>query len=210
MQDPKPGFLQGVRNLADRYGAVLIFDEIRTGFRMSLGGAQQVYGVTPDLATFGKAMANGYAISATVGKAKYMKKGEKEVFLSSTYFPNSDGFAASMKTIEILQRDNVLAEVHRKGKLLADGIAGAIARHPKVGAELSGNGAMFFVTFAKDERKTYKDKRRDFYTYAIRKGVFIQPYHHGYVAYRHTDADLAFAIRTVDEALQYVEEKYAT
>jgi glutamate-1-semialdehyde aminotransferase len=208
LQDPAPGFLQGVRTLADKYGVVLIFDEIRTGFRMSMGGAQQVYGVTPDLSTFGKAMANGYAIAVTCGKAQFMKKGEKDVFISSTFFPNSDGFAAAAKTIEILQRDNVLPEIHRKGRLLMGKIASSIAKYPSVGAELSGNGPMFFITFAKDAKKTYKDKRRDFYTYAIRKGVFIQPYHHGYVAFRHTDPDLNLAAATIEEALQFLAEKY--
>ncbi|MBN1492462.1 MAG: aminotransferase class III-fold pyridoxal phosphate-dependent enzyme, partial [Phycisphaerae bacterium] len=74
LQEPKPGFLQGVRALADRYGVVLIFDEVRTCFRLSMGGAQAVYGVTPDLAAVGKGMANGYAIAATVGRADLMKK----------------------------------------------------------------------------------------------------------------------------------------
>lgn len=208
LQEPQPGFLEGVRALADRYGAVLIFDEVRTCFRMSLGGAQQVYGVTPDLATVGKAMANGYAIAATVGKASLMKRGEKEVFISSTYFPNSDGLVAAMKTIEILRRDHVPAEIQRKGRALMERLAASVARHPGAGAELSGNGWMFFVTFRKDEQKTYKNRRRDFYTYAIRKGVFIQPYHHGYVAYRHTEPDLVSAARVVDEALQFVAQKY--
>ncbi|MBN1505212.1 MAG: aminotransferase class III-fold pyridoxal phosphate-dependent enzyme [Sedimentisphaerales bacterium] len=208
LQEPRPGFLEGVRALADRYGAVLVFDEVRTCFRMSMGGAQQVYGVTPDLATVGKAMANGYAIAATVGKAQLMRKGEKEVFISSTYFPNSDGIVASMKTIEVLQRDNVLTAIQRKGKGLMEQLAAAVARHPGACAELSGNGWMFFVTFRKDEQKTYKNRRRDFYMYSIRKGVFIQPYHHGYVAFRHTDEDLTVAARVVDEALAFVEEKY--
>lgn len=209
LQDPAPGFLEGVRALADRYGVVLIFDEVRTCFRMSMGGAQKLYGVTPDLATVGKAMANGYAIAATVGKTHLMKKGEKEVFVSSTYFPNSDGFVAAAKTIEIMQRDRVLETVREKGLGLMRRIEAAIRRHPGAGAELSGNGPMFFVTFPRDERKTYKDRRRDFYTFCIRRGVFIQPYHHGYIAYRHTGADLDLTGAAIQDALAYVEEKYA-
>ena len=68
LEEPKPGFLEGVKAISDKYGAVLIFDEIRSGFRISMGGAQKYYGVTPDLACFGKAMANGYPISAVTGK----------------------------------------------------------------------------------------------------------------------------------------------
>ncbi|HQB24205.1 MAG TPA: aminotransferase class III-fold pyridoxal phosphate-dependent enzyme, partial [Bacteroidales bacterium] len=86
---PKPGFLEGVRALADKYGIVLVFDEIRSGFRYDLGGAQKLFGVTPDLSVFGKAMANGYPIGAVVGKEEHMKVLADKVFLSSTFFPNS-------------------------------------------------------------------------------------------------------------------------
>lgn len=78
---PKPGYLEGVRALADKYGALLVFDEIRSGFRVSLGGAQEYFGVTPDLSTFGKAMANGYAIAALVGKREPMMVLADKVFL---------------------------------------------------------------------------------------------------------------------------------
>ncbi|HNX01764.1 MAG TPA: aminotransferase class III-fold pyridoxal phosphate-dependent enzyme, partial [Candidatus Cloacimonadota bacterium] len=112
---PKPGYLEGVRALADQYGIVLIFDEIRSGFRVSIGGAQKYFGVTPDLSTFGKAMANGYAISALVGKTEFMSMLTDKVFLSSTYFPNSDSQVAAIKTIEVLQRDRILDKIMEKG-----------------------------------------------------------------------------------------------
>ena len=72
MEEPQPGFLEGVREIATRYGAVLVFDEVRTNFRLSMGGAQELYGVTPDLSVLGKGMANGYAISVVTGKAEVM------------------------------------------------------------------------------------------------------------------------------------------
>ena len=72
MEEPQPGFLEGVREIATRYGAVLVFDEVRTNFRLSMGGAQELYGVTPDLSVLGKGMANGYAISAVTGKTEVM------------------------------------------------------------------------------------------------------------------------------------------
>ena len=108
VQMPKPGYLEAVRELANQYHCLLIFDEIRSGFRCSLGGAQKLFGVTPDLSTFGKAMANGYAIAALVGKEEYMQVLADKVFLSSTFFPNSDGIVAAIKTIEILERDRIL------------------------------------------------------------------------------------------------------
>jgi len=95
MQEPEPGFLEGVRELADKYGAVLVYDEIRTGFRLRMGGAQELYGVTPDLTVLGKAIANGYPISVVTGKKDVMMMAESNLFISSTFFPNSEAFVAA-------------------------------------------------------------------------------------------------------------------
>ena len=207
MQDPKDGFLEGVRKLADKHNVVLVFDEIRTGFRMSLGGAQKYYGVTPDLATFGKAMANGYAVGALCGKKEIMIKGEKEVFISSTFFPNSDSYVAALKTIEILKRDKVLDKMWETGKDFYQKIAKIIAKH-NVGARLSGTGHMFYITFDKSEGDTYKKLRTEFYTQLIRQGIFLQPYHHGYTCYRHTPEELEFTLQGIDKAFVIAKEKH--
>ncbi|MFH1117478.1 MAG: aminotransferase class III-fold pyridoxal phosphate-dependent enzyme, partial [Pseudomonadota bacterium] len=129
MQEPAPGFLEGVRELADRYGAVLIYDEIRTGFRLSMGGAQKLYGVTPDLTVLGKAIANGYPIAVVTGKRDVMMAAADKLFISSTFFPNSEGFVAALKTIEILERDNVLADIWEKGERFVKKIRGLIDKH---------------------------------------------------------------------------------
>lgn len=197
---PKPGYLEGVRKLADQYGCVLIFDEIRSGFRCSLGGAQEYFGVTPDLATFGKAMANGYPIAALVGKREIMNVLTKEVFLSSTFFPNSDAQIAALKTIEILQRDKVLDGVAAKGKMFGEDVEKVVAESG-IPARFSGSPWMPFITFPKDETGLYKKLRVEFYTQLIRRGVFLQPYHHGYICHRHTDADLAFTVQAIKESL---------
>ncbi len=197
---PKPGYLEGVRKLADQYGCVLIFDEIRSGFRCSLGGAQEYFGVTPDLATFGKAMANGYPIAALVGKREIMSVLTKEVFLSSTFFPNSDAQIAALKTIEILQRDKVLDGVAAKGKKFGEDVEKVVAESG-IPARFSGSPWMPFITFPKDETGLYKKLRVEFYTQLIRRGVFLQPYHHGYICHRHTDADLAFTVQAIKESL---------
>jgi len=205
VQAPAPGFLEGVRERATAAGAVLIFDEIRSGFRVALGGAQARYGVTPDLATFGKAMANGYPLSAVVGKARFMDAAVSKVFISSTFFPNSLELAAALKTIEILERDNGLDALWARGeKWLAE--VRAIVAASGVPAELSGVPPMPFVTFPADAEKKYKARRTLFYTEVIRRGVFLQPFHHGYIMIRHTDADLAQAARAIDEALAVVKK----
>ena len=207
MQIPKPGFLEGVRNLSDRYGAVLIYDEIRTGFRLSLGGAQALYGVYPDISVLGKAMANGYPISVVTGKKDVMMAAAEKLFISSTFFPNSEAFIAALKTIEIIERDNVLAEIWKKGEWFMEKIQETIENHD-VGAELTGIAPMFYITFKKDESGSYKGKRKDFYTQMIRKGFFFTPYHHAYICYRHTQEDLNLTLSAIDESLEFVKKKY--
>ena len=207
MEEPKPGFLEGVRELADKYGSVLIFDEVRTGFRLAMGGAQELYGVKPDLVVLGKGMANGYAISVVTGKADVMMAAAHKLFISSTFFPNSDGYVAALKTIEILKRDNVLGKIWEKGNTFLKRIQSSISKHD-VGAELSGVAPMFFVTFKKNEAATQRNRRDDFYTQLIRRGFFFTPHHHAYISYRHTEDDLEKAARAIDESLAYVAEKY--
>jgi len=208
MQEPAPGFLEGVRELATRYGAVLIFDEIRTCFRLRLGGAQELYGVVPDLAVVGKGMANGYAIAAVTGRAEVMKGiAEGEVFVSSTYFGNSDGYVAALKTIEIMEREDVIGNLWEKGGRFLERLRGIISKY-NVGAELSGVAPMYFITFKRDREGLFRQRRTDFYAQLIRRGVFLAPYHHGYICYRHTEEDLEEAARAIEEALAYVSEKY--
>ncbi|MDI3503114.1 MAG: 3-aminobutanoyl-CoA transaminase [Candidatus Cloacimonadota bacterium] len=202
---PKPGYLEAVRELADKYHCLLIFDEIRSGFRVALGGAQEYFGVTPDLSTFGKAMANGYAIATLVGKEEYMKVLADQVFLSSTFFPNSDSIVAALKTIEILQRDKVLETVAQKGEKFGRDVQ-KIIDDSNLPVEFSGAPWMPFVTFKKDDTGLYKKLRVQFYTELIRRKVFLQPYHHGYICYRHTDEDLAYTVNAIKESLDEIKK----
>ncbi|MFZ5353867.1 MAG: aspartate aminotransferase family protein [Bacillota bacterium] len=203
---PPEGYLQGVRELADKYDVVLIFDEIRTGFRASLGGAQKRYGVTPDISVFGKAMANGYAISACVGKAQFMKVLEKKAFVSSTFFPNSLEMVAALKCMEILERDNILDNLWERGQSFLDRLT-SIVEKSGVPATVSGIPPMPFVTFDKVDEK-YKERRVFFYTETIRRNLFIQPFHHWYICHRHSDADLDYALNAIEEALEVTNKIY--
>jgi len=209
MQIPRPGFLEGVRELADRYGSVLVFDEVRTCFRLRMGGAQELYGVTPDLTVLGKGMANGYAISVVTGKKDVMMAAASKLFISSTFFPNSDGYIAALKTIEILERDKVLDNIWEKGGRLLKNIQDIIDKY-NVGAELSGVAPMFYITFKKDDANTQKTRRDEFYTQLIRRGFFFTPHHHAYISYRHTEEDLNKTVQAIDEAMAYVNDKYHT
>ncbi len=198
---PKPGFLEGVRRLADEHGCVLIFDEIRSGFRVSMGGAGVRYGVVPDMAVFGKAMANGYAIATVCGKKHIMKVlADSTVFISSTYFPNSLEVVAALKTMEILERENVCEKIWQRGeKLLAE--LTRVVKDSQVDATVSGIPPMPYITFNADPEKKYKERRRVFFAEAIRRGVFMQPYHHSYIAYRHTDEELKKVVDVCSKSL---------
>ncbi len=203
--EPKPGFLELAKELAHKHGAVLIFDEIRTGFRVSIGGAQARYGVTPDLATFGKAMANGYPISALVGKEEVMQVISDRVFISSTFFPNSLEMVAALKTIEILEREDALNKLWDTGRWLMDELSGVIERSG-IAAQLTGIPPMPYIFFPRDDDRKYKARRTAFYTYMIRAGVFLHPYHHGYIAVRHTRQQLERVIQTTEDALAFVKK----
>ena len=212
---PPPGYLEGVRKLATAHGAVLIFDEVRTGFRVSMGGAQERYGVTPDLGTFGKALANGYAISAVAGKREFMQVAEKKVFISSTFFPNSLEMVAAMKCLDILEREKVPESIWARGTVFLERLRKIVA-DSKVPCSVSGIPPMPYLTFdqAADEgpgspgEKVYKARREYFYTQTIRRGLFVQPYHHWYIAHRHTEADLDKALSAIAESLELTAKKF--
>ncbi len=215
VQAPTKAYLEGVKKLAHDHGAVLIFDEIRTGFRAALGGAQERYGVTPDLGTFGKAMANGYPLSCVAGKAEIMSVCEKKVFVSSTFFPNSLEMVAALKTMEILVREDVPDSIWKRGTKFLSDLESIIAKSG-VPATVSGIPPMPFITFdagpgeaaGTPGEKTYKARREYFYTQTIRRGLFIQPFHHWYIAHRHTDADLKKALDVIAESLELTMKKY--
>lgn len=118
-KDPAPGFLDGVRELAHKHGALLIFDEICSGFRFGLGGAQKLFGVTPDLACFGKAMGNGFPIACVVGKAEVMAI-FTEIFFSFTFAGEVASMAAALKVLDILEKTDALARMEANGITLQD------------------------------------------------------------------------------------------
>jgi glutamate-1-semialdehyde 2,1-aminomutase len=131
--EPQPGYLAGLRDLAHKYGALLIFDEMITGFRWSDAGAQGLYGVTPDLSTFGKALGNGFAVSALAGRRDVMEQGglrdsrERVFLLSTTHGAETHSLAAAMAVMETYVEEGISARLHALGTRLADGVRAAAA-----------------------------------------------------------------------------------
>jgi glutamate-1-semialdehyde 2,1-aminomutase len=127
-EEPPPGYLQGLRELTTRHGVVLIFDEMITGFRWSAHGAQGLYGVTPDLSTFGKALGNGFAVSALAGKRELMELGglrsdrERVFLLSTTHGAETHSLAAAMAVMDVYRDEDVIGRLHALGDRLATGV----------------------------------------------------------------------------------------
>ncbi len=136
---PQPGFLQALRRLCDEHGTLLIFDEVVTGFRYHLHGAQALFGVTPDFMSVGKGLANGYALAALLGKRDYMERGglrhsqERVFLLSTTNGPEQSALAAGRAVIDFYQREDVIGALARTGQRLVDGLAESAARHGLAG-----------------------------------------------------------------------------
>ena len=128
IEEPQGDFLQDVKKLAHKEGALLIFDEIITGFRFALGGAEEYFGVVPDLACFGKSMANGMPISVVVGKAKYMKHME-DIFFSFTFGGECLSLAAALATIQEMEQKRVIKHLWRIGRMLKEGTHELLEKH---------------------------------------------------------------------------------
>jgi len=158
---PAPGFLESVKDLTHKSGAVLVFDEVITGFRFSRGGAGELFGVTPDLATFGKGLANGFPLSAVVGKREIMSEME-HVFLSGTFGGELLSLAAAKNVLERHFNEDICGNLINKGNLLAELTTNAIIENNLTSlVSLSGHPTWKFINwqgtdeYTKDEIKTY-------------------------------------------------------
>ncbi|MEZ5924186.1 MAG: aspartate aminotransferase family protein [Hyphomicrobiaceae bacterium] len=174
-------YMKAVRELTERYGVLLIVDEVKTGFRVAKGGVQELYGITADLMTFAKAMANGYPISALAGRADIMERIGKGVAHGGTYTAHSVSIAAAAKTLEILDETDALATIDQAGRTLRDGISTILRRH-RIAHAFSGTPALSGLFFASTPPKTYRDWKRSDYSFydalaarLIERGVLVEP-----------------------------------
>lgn len=205
LEPPVNNFLQEVRRLCDENGALLIFDEIITGFRWHLGGAQKLFGVTPDLSAFGKAMGNGFSISALVGKKDIMELGglttgkERVFLLSTTYGAETHSLAAALETIKIYERENVIEHLYRQGERLTAGINDAVVENDLEGhfGVLSRPCNLIFFTRDQDKQPS-QPFRTLFLQETLKRGVIMPSL---VVSYSHTDEDIDRTIEIIAEAL---------
>ena len=155
---PQPGFLEKIRELCDKFGIVLIFDEVKTGFRIAKGGAQEFFGIQADLVTYAKAMGNGFPIAAIAGKEDVMMTIEPgSLAHGGTYSGNVVGAAAADATLEILENEPVLETINQHGKMLMIGI-GEILTEAGIPHVVTGVPSMFGIFLGKDqEPKDFRD-----------------------------------------------------
>lgn len=214
---PQPGFLQGLRALADRYGVLLVFDEVVTGFRLAYGGAQEYYGVTPDVAALGKIVGGGFPLAAVGARREIMDAyrpdaaPEDRVPQIGTLSGNPVSCAAGLATLEILRRPGVYTDYHRRSATLRDALQ-RLCDEAELPAQVSGVDVMFDVYFTDqpvvDYRSTLVDKEpnRVFDAALLERGVFKPP---GkiYVGACHTDDDVAQTIEAFRHAVAAVRDR---
>lgn len=171
--EPVAGFLVGVKELAQKHGAVLIFDEICTGFHFGLGGAQKLYGVTPDLACFGKAMGNGFPIACVVGRADVMRVFD-DIFYSFTFAGEVASMAAAMKVLDILENTDALARMEAHGRTLQDGF-NAMANEAGLGGRLKamGNPRWSLLKFREADGGDSALVKNLFQQEALKRGILL-------------------------------------
>ncbi len=152
---PDPDWLPRIRSLCDEYGIVMIMDEVKTGFRLARGGAQEVFGTVPDLATYAKAMGNGYPVAAFGGKRKIMSLLGKGVTHGGTFCGNRLSMAAAKATLDIIDKTDALATVRRNGEKLQRAL-GEVLSHYDLAFSFSGHPSMFSIVFSSEPPREYR------------------------------------------------------
>ncbi len=208
---PEDGFLQGLRRLCTDHGSVLIFDEVKTGFRMGLGGAGEYFGIDPDLGTFAKAMGNGFPVAAIAGRGDAIKGwAEGGIAQAGTYSANGVAVAAAGATIAKLATGEPYARIETVGRMLMEGFA-AICAQQSVPAHVPGVPAMFGLVFSDEPPRDFRDAANhdeELYGDVIRrmigKGVFpvddaLEPW---FLCAAHSEEDAAKTLAVFEESLR--------
>jgi glutamate-1-semialdehyde 2,1-aminomutase len=197
---PAPDFLPGLRARCDRAGAVLVLDDVRAGFRLSLAGSGAAFGVEPDLTCYSKAIANGYPLSACLGR-EALRDAATRVFFTGTYWPASAPMAAALACLAELEETDGIAAMARTGRLLREGLERQAAAH-RLAIRYTGPDAIPFMTFVADEGSFRRS--RVFAAACAARGVYLHPHHNWFVSTAHTDADVARVLEATEEAFREV------
>jgi len=207
---PREGYLQHLRALCSKHGTVLIFDEVMTGFRVALGGAQQRYGITPDLSTFGKIIGGGMPVGAYGGRADLMRQiaPSGPIYQAGTLSGNPVAMAAGLATLELIQAEGFYQSLEHKTNQLCDGLEQA-ARAAGVPVTTNRSCAMFGLFFTDKKVESFADavacdtQAFNRFFHGMRKrGVYLAPsaYEAGFISAAHGDAEINHTIEAAHEA----------
>ncbi|MET0066593.1 MAG: glutamate-1-semialdehyde 2,1-aminomutase [Candidatus Thiodiazotropha sp.] len=208
---PQPGFLETLREVCDQHGSVLIFDEVMTGFRVALGGAQSVYGITPDLTTLGKVIGGGMPVGAFGGRREIMEKIAPlgPVYQAGTLSGNPVAMSAGLKTLELISEPGFYDRLSKRVEALASGFTEA-ARSAGIGLAENHVGGMFGLFFTDREQITDyagatacdQERFKAFYHAMLERGVYLAPsaFEAGFVSDAHTDEDIHNTLTAAAEA----------
>ena len=199
---PAPGFWPHIEAACRREGIVLILDDIRAGFRLDLRGSHKFFGFEPDLICFCKAIANGHALSAALGR-KELRVAASKVFLTGSYWNGPPAMAAALACLKILQRDDTVSALRRSGEMLMSGLVAAGQRRG-FAVSASGPPAVPYLSFADDA--SLRRQQRFCGEVALR-GAFFHPHHNWFLSAAHTDEDIAATIRMADEAFAVIRDE---
>jgi glutamate-1-semialdehyde 2,1-aminomutase len=215
---PKPGFLQGVRKITKEHGIPLIFDEVVTGFRFALGGAQEYYGVTPDICTLGKIVGGGFALAAVAGNADIMKHfdrlamaDEDFLFQVGTLSGNPVAAVAGLATLEVLKRPGSYEQVFKTGRTLMAALTDLLKKHGVKG-QVIGEPPLFDILFYDGPVKDYRDTIKADKAMAtkfnklLRERGLMKGESKYYVSLAHTQTDIDHTIKAWDESLALLKK----
>lgn len=202
VEEPRDRFLEKVKKLAHENGALLIFDEIVTGFRLALGGAQEYFGVAPDLACLGKAMANGMPLSAVVGRKDVMKL-FNEVFFSITFGGETLSLAAALATIKEIEEKNVIEHIWRQGRKLKDGY-NKLAKEIGVNTECVGLPPHTIFKFRDSKGKESLEIKSLFLQETVKRGILFSGTQN--ISYSHSDEDIEKTLVACGESLRLLKK----
>lgn len=215
---PEKGFLNDVRKITQQNNVLLIFDEVVTGFRLALGGAQEYYNVMPDIATFAKALANGFPIAAIAGRKEVMEHltPTGRVYQASTFAGNPISVAASIATLKILlnNKNSLYSKISRMCDGIVKGIKDSL-RSLKFEATVNSLGSMFQIFFTDATVRDYESAKRSdtklfkkLFDHLLEEGVFVPPsqFETCFVSYSHNDDDVKKAIESFEGALKKVKD----
>lgn len=200
---PKPHFLEDLKELCHQHGALLIFDEVVNGFRFSIGGAQQFFGVTPDLSTFGKAAANGMPLSIVAGRKDIMEDVDPKVFISTTFGGDCLSLAAGIAVMHELESGEVNKAIWAKGKYLQDNFR-KLAKDIDVPIDLYGYPCRMNLRYEDYEGKKDWLYNSIFMQESVKRGVLLG--WNIFPCYSHTQEDLDFTLNVFEDAMKVYRE----